>query len=71
MLLFRSEEHVERWAEQWKQPEGITFPSEKGWDWANEWYSDRLLPDWRPKTTEEAMEAFSRIGLRGEFWRMG
>jgi len=70
MLLFRPEEHVERWAEQWKQREGVTFAIEQGWDLAREWYGDRLSPDWRPKTNDEAMAAFSRSGLRGEFWRL-
>jgi hypothetical protein len=70
MLLFRSEEHVERWTEKWKQPKGATLTLAQGWGLAREWYHDRLSPDWKAKTTEEAMEAFSRLGLRNEFWRM-
>jgi hypothetical protein len=71
MLLFRSEEHVERWLGQWKRRKGATLTLRQGWGLAQEWYSDRLSPDWRPKTAGEVLAAFSRLGLRGEFWRMG
>jgi len=40
------------------------------WQLAREWYGDRLRADWRPKTVAEAEEAFARIGLTGEFWRL-
>jgi hypothetical protein len=41
-----------------------------GWRLAQEWYADRLRPDWRPKTVAEAEAAFAKIGLRGEFWKL-
>jgi hypothetical protein len=69
MLLFRSEEHVERWSRRWKQPRGATLTLEQGWALAREWYHDRLSPEWKPKTTDEAIATFSRLGLRGEFWQ--
>lgn len=71
MLLFRSEEHVERWAKRWRQREGAMLTIDQGWALAREWYHDRLSPDWRGKTVAEATAAFSRIGLRGKFWQMG
>ena len=70
MLLFRSEQHVERWCAQWKRPRGGTLTLPQGWRLAQEWYRDRLSPDWRPKTVPEAQTAFASIGLVGEFWRL-
>jgi len=70
MLLFRSEQHVERWCAQWKRPRGGTLTLPQGWRLAQEWYRDRLSPDWRPKTVPEAQAAFAGIGLVGEFWRL-
>ncbi len=70
MLLFRSEEHVDRWRKEWKQPSGAILSLGQGWKLAKAWYSDRLDPDWRPKTNEEAQAVFSELGLRGPFWRM-
>jgi hypothetical protein len=70
MLLFRSEQHVDRWCRQWQRPRGGTLSLSQGWRLAKEWYGDRLSPDWRAKTTEEAQKTFDSIGLRGEFWRL-
>ena len=70
MLLFRSEQHVDRWCEQWKRPRGGTLSLQQGWRLAKKWYRDRLSPDWRPKSTAEAQAAFARIGLEGDFWKL-
>jgi hypothetical protein len=70
MLLFRSEQHVDRWCAQWNRPRGGTLTLRQGWRLAKEWYEDRLDPDWRPKTVAEAEAAFARIGLTGEFWKL-
>jgi len=70
MLLFRSEQHVDRWCQQWNRPRGGTLTLNQGWRLAKEWYADRLSPKWRPKTTAEAQAALARIGLVGEFWRL-
>jgi hypothetical protein len=40
------------------------------WRLAQEWYSDRLSPQWRPKTLSEARAALDRIGLVGDFWKL-
>jgi hypothetical protein len=70
MLLFRSEQHVDRWCAQWNRPRGGTLTLNQGWRLAKEWYADRLSPTWRPKTVAEAEAAFARIGLVGEFWKL-
>ena len=70
MLLFRSEQHVERWCSQWNRPRGGPLTLAQGWELAKAWYADRLSPVWRPKTVAEARAAFARIGLTGEFWKL-
>jgi hypothetical protein len=70
MLLFRSEQHVDRWCRQWNRPRGGTLTLDQGWRLATEWYGDRLDPNWRPKTVSEAETAFARIGLVGDFWKL-
>jgi Alkylmercury lyase len=70
MLLFRSEQHVERWCQQWKQPRGGVLTVQQGWKLAKLWYGDRLAAHWCPKTTSEAQKIFSDIGLMGEFWKL-
>jgi hypothetical protein len=70
MLLFRSEQHVDRWCAQWNRPRGGTLTLNQGWRLAKERYEDRLALDWRPKTVAEAEAPFTRIGLTGEFWKL-
>ena len=70
MLLFRAEQHVDRWCAQWNRPRAGMLTLHQCWRLAREWYRDRLSPGWRPKTVDEAQAAFRRIGLSGEFWTL-
>jgi hypothetical protein len=70
MLAFRSEEHVGRWSVQRRIPRGALFTADQMWQLAHAWYSDRLSPEWRRRTPEEAESLFADIGLTGEFWRL-
>jgi hypothetical protein len=68
MNLFRSEEHVERWLAG--RASGATIPVTKLAALAQEWWRDRLAPDWRPHTREQNQAILDRLGLTGEFWRL-
>ena len=70
MMLFRSEEHVERWLDERGLPRGATMTPEQQWELAQAWYSDSLSHDYRRKTPDEAEATFERIGLTGPFWRL-
>jgi hypothetical protein len=43
---------------------------EQLWRLADAWYGDRLSPEWRRRTPDEAETIFQEIGLTGEFWRL-
>jgi hypothetical protein len=70
MLLFRSEEHVDRWAQARRAPRGATLTMQQLWGLASVWYHDRLSPNWRRRTAEEAQGVFESFGLTGAFWRL-
>ncbi len=71
MLLFRSEEHIERWCTAWHQPRGATLTLAQAWRLAQAWYGpDRRDPAWRRKTVAEAEALFAELGLTGEFWQL-
>lgn len=70
MRLFRSEEHVERAVAAQGIPRGATFSIDQCWKLARDWFADRLSPDWRRRTIEEAHEIFAGAGLTGDFWRL-
>jgi len=69
MNLFRSEEHIERWLGT--REAGATITIDKLSELAHAWWDDRLAPDWRPHTPEQNQEILDRLGLTGEFWRLG
>ena len=70
MLLFRSEEHIDRWTTFRELPRGGTMSPQQCWQLALAWYSDKLSPDWRRKTLEEAEAALAGVGLTGPFWSL-
>ena len=69
MNLFRSEEHVVGWLGA--RTPGATITSAKLSELAHAWWDDRLAPDWRPHTRDENQAILDRLGLTGEFWRLG
>jgi len=46
----------------------MTIP--QAWDLSQKWYGNRLEPDFRRPTAEEAREIFTSVGLTGAFWRL-
>jgi hypothetical protein len=70
MLAFRSEEHVERWCRTRGVAKGAVFGLDQMWALARAWYDDKLSPDWRRRTPEEAEAIFAAAGLTGDFWRL-
>jgi hypothetical protein len=70
MLAFRSEAHVDRWCRLRRLPRGAVFSLEQAWQLAQAWYENKLSPDWKRATPEEAEAVFAGIGLTGDFWRL-
>lgn len=71
MLLFRSEEHVQRWCAQWHQPSGGHLSLPQTWGLAKAWYAeDRRSRDWHRKTKDEAQRLFLELGLTTDFWSL-
>ncbi len=70
MLLFRSEEHVDRWCEQRKLERGGIMSPETALRLGVLWYADSQAPNWRRRTADEAEAVFASLGLVGDFWRL-
>ncbi|TMD20115.1 MAG: hypothetical protein E6I98_05805 [Chloroflexi bacterium] len=66
MLLFSSEEHLERSG----KPKGAVMTPEQMGRLADTWYHDRDDPEWRRRSADEAEEVFTEIGLKGDFWSL-
>jgi len=69
MLLFRSEEHVDRWVEAGGR-RGATMSVEQQWRLAEAWYRGKLEAGWRRRSPAEAQAVFEEIGLTAPFWRL-
>ncbi len=67
-MLFRSEEHLERWRRQQQAPRGEVVSLPKLWDLAVAWYQHRLDPDYPGRSAAEAIAIFRKIGLTSPFW---
>jgi hypothetical protein len=71
MLLFRSEEHIDRWCGQWNRPRGGVMTLEQQWGLSFAWFEEnRGAASWRRRTLDEAEALFARLGLVGEFWKL-
>ncbi len=70
MLLFRDEEHVDRWCRARDLERGALLTPEQGWRLALGWYRNKLGADWRRHTLEEAEALLGSIGLTAAFWNL-
>lgn len=70
MLLFRSEGHARRWADAKGPPASAILTLDQAARLAHAWYANKLAPEWRRHTVEEAEALFARLGLDREFWRL-
>ena len=71
MLLFRSEEHVDRWCTSWRFARGAMMSLETAWELARAWYGpDRRQPEWRRRTLDEVEALFAQLGLTSSFWNL-
>lgn len=70
MLLFRSEEHVDRWSAQRALPRGYLLTIDQAFRLAREWYQDKLKEEWSRKSPEATAALFESLGLTGPFWKL-
>lgn len=68
MLLFRSEENVNRWCEAKGLPRRPLVSLEQLWQMSVIWYANRLTAESRRPAADEIVPIFARFGLTGPFW---
>lgn len=71
MLLFRSEEGIDRWAAAKGLPRGESLSLERIWELSKLWYGGRLDPGYRGRSAAEVEAIFRRVGLTSPFWSVG
>jgi hypothetical protein len=68
MLLFRSEEHVNRWCEERDIPRRPLVSLGQLWQLSIAWYANRLTIESRRPDADEMVEIFASVGLDDPFW---
>ena len=68
MLLFRSEETVNRWCEANNVPRRPIISLDQLWQLAVHWYANRLTVESRRPAADEMVSIFASVGLTGPFW---
>jgi hypothetical protein len=68
MLLFRSEETVDRWCQVHGVPRRPLVSLEQLWQLAVIWYENRLTAESRRPAPQDMVGIFDSIGLAGPFW---
>jgi hypothetical protein len=69
MLIFRSEEHLDRWLAA-GHPAGERMTIDQQWALANSWFAGRHETAWTKRTPAEAETVLRDCGLTGTFWRL-
>jgi hypothetical protein len=59
---------VDRWCAAKRVARGATMTLAQAWALSQRWYGDRLAPDFRRPTIDEAHAIFASVGLTGSFW---
>jgi len=68
MLLFRSEEWIDKWCQRNNLERGEVLTIHQVWELSKLWYQDRLSLDYHGRSTEKVAEIFKKIGLKSKFW---
>jgi hypothetical protein len=68
MLLFRSEETVEKWCTSNSTLKRPLIDMDQLWQLAVQWYGNRITVDSRRPAPDEMVEIFSGLGLDEPFW---
>jgi hypothetical protein len=68
MLLFRSEEWIDRWCKRNHLERGEVLTIQQVWELSKLWYANRLSPDYHGRSVEQVGEIFRQSGLKSDFW---
>ena len=68
MLLFRSEEWIEKWCTRNDLARGEVLTLQQVWELSKLWYHNRLSLEYHGRSIEQIAEIFRKVGLESEFW---
>ena len=68
MLLFRSEEWVEKWCKRHNLERGEMLSLQQVWELSKLWYGNRMSLEYHGRSMEQVADIFKQAGLTSKFW---
>ncbi len=68
MLLFQSEEWIDKWCKRNHLEHGEILTIGQVWELSKLWYGNRMSVDFHGRSTEQVAEVFKQAGLISKFW---
>ena len=68
MLLFRSEEWVEKWCKRNNLETGEMLSIQQVWELSKLWYGNRMSLEYHGRSMEQVAKVFKQAGLTSKFW---
>ena len=68
MLLFRSEEWIDKWCKRNNLPRGEVLTIQQVWELSKLWYANRMSVEYHGRSVEQVTEIFRKSGLTSKFW---
>jgi hypothetical protein len=68
MLLFRSEEWIDKWCERNHLERGEILTVGQVWELSKLWYGNRMSVEFHGRSMEQVAEIFQTAGLKSKFW---
>jgi len=69
MLLFRSEEWIDKWCKRNNLERGEVLTVYQVWELSKPWYTNRMSLDYHGRSPEQVTEIFKQAGLTSAFWQ--
>jgi len=68
MLLFRSEEWIDKWCRRNKMERGEVLTVAQVLELSRSWYQDRMSVGYHGRNRQQIEDVFNRSGLTSAFW---
>jgi hypothetical protein len=68
MLLFQSEEGIDKWRQRNNLARGEVLTLQQVWGLSKLWYHNRMSLEYHGRSIEQVAEIFRQAGLVSDFW---
>jgi hypothetical protein len=69
MLLFQSEEWIDKWCKRNNLARGEVLTIQQVWELSKLWYDNRMSLEYHGRSAEQVAEIIRQAGLMSKFWR--